>query len=347
MSDDSQLPVLLKPVPGSAPAFWRNPWFWLVLAALALVAWQWLETRNRISVTQQELARRLAESEQVVQDSRALVSKAMEQTAELQRKYGALEVRLDEFAGQAEALRSLYQEAAVSRDDALLAEVEQGVNIAVQQLQLSGNVQAAILALQAADQRLARLEKPGFLPLRRALAKDLEQLRSLPFVDVPGMNLRLENVILGVDSLPLGLELLARDKPMASAAEVAAPSAWWTRLADEVWQEVKGLIRIQRFDRQEPVLLSIDQSRILRENIKLRLLNARLALLSRDQWTFRNELKAAHTWLERYFSLQEKSVQAALAALKQLSATDITVEFPSLHDSLSALQTVKAGRDKR
>lgn len=347
MSESSQFPVPLPaPCPPRLP-FWRNPWFWVVLAVLGLAFWQWFETRTRLADTQQELARRLAESEQTVKESATLVSKAMEQTAELQRKYGALEVRLGEFQGQADALRGLYQEAAISRDDALLAEAEQGINIAVQQLQLSGNVQAAILALQSADERLARLERPQFLPLRRTLARDLERLRATPFVDVPGMNLRLENVIVGVDKLPLAMELLPRSKAPAADGAPQEPASWWAKLLQEGWQELKGLVRIQRFDRQEPVLLSVDQSLILRENIKLRLLNARLALLSRDQWTFRNELKVAHGWLEQYFNTEEKSVQAALAALKQLSATDIAVEFPSLNDSLSALQTLKAGREKR
>lgn len=346
MSDTphSLVPLAEKP---SRFALLRNPWLWVVLAVLGLAVWQWLETRAKLVHTQQELARRLADNDKVVNESRALVSKAMEQTSDLQRKYGALEGRLAEFQGQADALRALYQEAAVSRDDALLAEVEQAVNNAVQHLQLSGNVQAAILALESADARLARLDRPQFLVLRRTLARDLERLRATPFVDVSGMNLRLENVIVGLDKLPLSMDLTARPKAKVEEVPVTPDTSWWRALLQEGWMELKGLVRIQRFDRQEAVLLSPDQSLILRENIKLRLLNARLALLTRDQWVFRSELKAAHAWLERYFQLEEKSVQAALAALKQLAATDITVEVPSLNDSLAALQNLKVSREKR
>lgn len=339
---------LLPRAPRLRPgAFWRNPWLWVALAALGLMAWQWLETRAKLMQTQQELARRLSESDRVVNESRALVSKAMEQTAELQRKFGAIEARLAEFQDQADALRALQQEAAVSRDDALLAEVEQALNNAVQQLQLSGNVQAAILALEAADARLGRVDRPQFLPLRRTLARDLERLRATPFVDVPGMNLRLENVIVGLDTLPLALELKTPSPARQEPAPQTLETSWWRTLLQESWAELKGLVRIQRFDRREVVLLSPEQSLILRENIKLRLLNARLALLTRDQWLFRSELKAAHAWLERYFQVEEKSVQAALAALKQLAATDIVVELPSLNDSLAALQNLKNRREKR
>ncbi len=346
MSDTSHSLVPLAETP---PRFasWRNPWLWVVLAVLSLAVWQGLETRSRLGHTQQELARRLAENDKVVNENRALVSKVMEQTAELQRKYGALEGRLAEIQGQADALRAWYQEAAVSRDDVLLAEVEQAVNNAVQQLQLSGNVQGAILALESADARLARLNHPQFLVLRRTLARDLERLRATPFVDVPGMNLRLENVILSVDKLPLAMDLTVRPKAVVREAADTPGASWWSILLQEGWNELKALVRIQRFDRQEAVLLSPDQQLMLRENIKLRLLNARLALLSREQWVFKNELKAAHAWLERYFQLEEKSVQAAMAALKQLAATEIIVEAPSLNDSLAALRSIKASREKR
>lgn len=343
MSEPSSFPVTVVP---SRRPFWRNPWLWVVLLALGLTAWQWLETRSRLAETQQELARRLAESDIAGKESRVLASRALEQTADLQSKLGAMEGKLAEFQGQAAALQSLYQEAALSRDDALLAEVEQGIAIAAQQLQLAGNIQAAILALQGADSRLARLDRPQFLPLRKILSRDLERLRATPFVDIPGMNLRLENVIVGLDKLPLSLDVLPLQEARAAAPMPEVPLAWWQRLARDAWQEIRGLVRIQRFDRQESVLLTTDQGLILRENIKLRLLNARLALLSRDQWTFRNELKAAHGWLERYFNTEEKSVQAALAALKQLSATDINVELPNLNDSLTALQNLKAVREK-
>jgi uroporphyrin-3 C-methyltransferase len=324
--------------------FWHSPWFWIVLVMLALSFWQWLEMRTALAGARQEMAQRLVESERLMQESRALVEKAVLDATELQRQYGALEARLSEFQDQANALQSLYQEAAVSRDDTVLAEVEQNVNVATQHLQLSGNIPAAILALQAADQRLVRLE-PRFLALRRAFARDLERLRGTAFVDVSGMNLRLENVITGIDYLPLALDSVPAPLPRATAEKPERP-VWWRAFAQDAWQEIRSLVRIQRFDRQSPELLSPDQSRVLRENIKLRLLNARLALLSRDQWTFRNELAAAEEWLERYFNVNAKPVQSALVNLRQLIAAEIAVALPTLHESLSAVQNAKASQEK-
>ncbi|MBY0431377.1 MAG: uroporphyrinogen-III C-methyltransferase, partial [Rhodospirillales bacterium] len=83
----------------------------------------------------------------------------------------------------------------------------------------------------------------------------------------------------------------------------------------------------------------------LRENLRLRLLNARLALLSRDQWTYRKELKQAQDWIERYFDQREKSVQAAQTAIRQLSQAEINIALPNLNESLSAIKNFKLGKD--
>jgi len=110
---------------------------------------------------------------------------------------------------------------------------------------------------------------------------------------------------------------------------------------------MKGLVRIQRFDRDDAVLLAPGQGYFLRENLKLRLLNARLALFSRDQSTFRNEVKVAQDLLIRYFEANDKSVQAALATLRQMTATEINVELPTLSDSQAALRSLRQGKEKR
>lgn len=346
MSEESQLPVPVVSSPSVCrTAWWRMPWFWVVLAVLVFGGWQWWELNSRLANTQQEVARRLAESDALVKESRTLATKSLEQVTDLQRKYGALEGRLVEFQGQASALQSLYQEGGATRDEALLAELEQGLNIASQQLQVAGNVQAAIMVLQGLDARLARLDRPQFLGIRKALLKDLERLRGTSFVDVAGMNLRLEHIMVGIDTLPLMLEPTMPDKSVSPVVVTQEDGSWWTAFLGETWRELKGLVRIQHFDRQEPVLLTSDQSLVLRENLKLRLLNARLALLSRDQWIFRNELKVASGWLERYFDMEDKTVLAAMAALKQLSATEITVDLPSLNDSLKTLQILKTSQE--
>ncbi|MBK7673735.1 MAG: uroporphyrinogen-III C-methyltransferase [Candidatus Accumulibacter sp.] len=338
------------PVNRTTSPGWRNPWLLVVVLALGLAGWQWAETRIKLADTQQELARRLAESDSVSVESRALARQAQEQLAAVLGRLGALEARISESQGQQAMLEDLYQDLARNRDEWALAEVEQGVLLAAQQLQLAGNVQGAVLALQTADARLAGSNRPQFVSLRKILVRDLDRLRALPLVDMPGMNLRLESVINAIDSLPMAVEARPRlntTGPRDNVAAAAASVEFWQRLTSEFWREVKGLIRIQRLDRDEPALLAPGQAFFLRENLKLRLLNARLALLARDQSTFRSELKHAQAWMDRYFDSQHASLQTAQAALQQLTSTEINIELPTLNESLAAIRTFKLGKDRK
>jgi uroporphyrin-3 C-methyltransferase len=353
-----------QPSPG-----WRNPWLLVVLIALGLVAWQWFETRQKMAATQQELARRLADNDSSGAEIRALSKGATDQMAGLVDRLAALEAKIGESQSQQAMLEKLYQDVARNRDELALAEVEQSLTMAAQQLQLAGNVQAAVLALQSAEARLAASSRPQFVSLRKVLSSDLELLRALPQIDVAAMSLRLESVINALDTIPLAVDGRSPapgddGDDAAQAAPAPVPAEWpavtsgefwqklvsaelWQRLGREVWGEVKSLVRIQRFDRDEPALLTPGQAFFLRENLKLRLLNARLALLARDQWTFQNELKHAQAWMNRYFDSSAASLQTAQANLEQLIATEINIEMPTLNESRSAVKTVKLGQERQ
>jgi uroporphyrin-3 C-methyltransferase len=356
MNDEiiSPSPGVEPPKPAPAPAgiasVWRNPWLIVAVIALALAGWQWLETRLKLADTQQELARRLSESDNVSKESRALAKQAQDQLASLQGKLGALEAKIAESQSQQATLESLYQDLARNRDEWALAEIEQSVTLAAQQLQLAGNVQGAMLALQTSDARLAGSNRPQFIILRKVLNRDLDRLRALPQIDVPGMSLRLENVIAAVDALPLAIDARPRTEGKPKAAVDTSPVTtfdFWQQLGTDFWGEIRSLVRIQRFDRDEPALLAPGQAFFLRENLKLRLLNARLALLARDQWTFRNEIKQSQLWVDRYFDSRDKTVQTALGGLKQLSAAEISIELPTLNESLSAIKNFKLGKERK
>jgi uroporphyrin-3 C-methyltransferase len=278
-------------------------------------------------------------------EERGAQKQTREQIEALQAKLGAFEDRFSEFQAQTEALKALNQDIARGREEATLLEVEQAVTLAGQQLQLAGNVPVAVLALQTADARLARLDRPANLPLRKALARDLERLNALPFVDMPGISLRLEQLILGVDKLPL--TAYGRPVDKAESQKPVARSSWWQSAAGDVWQELKGLVRIQRFDREDPALLAPGQGYFLRENLKLRLLNARLALFSRDQWTYRNELKVAQEWLGKHFDTNDKAVVSAQSTLRQMTASEINVELPNLNETQAALRNLRQTKEKR
>ncbi|MCD6043824.1 MAG: hemX, partial [Burkholderiales bacterium] len=140
-----------------------------VLLAAGVAALAWLDTRSRIGATQEELARRLRDIETDAREARSVARQAQEALRDTQTKLGQVELRLAESQSQQLALEALYQDLSRNRDEWQLAEIEQVLAIAQQQLQLAGNVRAALLALELAEARLARTDRPQFAPIRRAL----------------------------------------------------------------------------------------------------------------------------------------------------------------------------------
>jgi len=321
----------------------RSPAVIVALLAGALVVGQWLETRSRLAVLEEELAKRLAAGDAVAQESRALARQGQESLLSLQAKVGALEASLAQTQSQQVALDAMYQELSRSRDERLLAEIEQSLAIAAQQLQLAGNVEAALIALQSADARLARAAQPQLLPLRKLINRDMDRLKALPVADISGIAVKLEALVAQVDTLPLAFEQRPRPNPPAKAAEAGDWEALWR----DVWNEVRQMVRVERVDRTDPTLVSPSQAFFLRENLKLRLVNARLALLSRDGRSFRDDMRQAGEWLDRYFDGHARPVQAAQATVKSLAALDIARDLPSMDDTLNAVRNFKVARDKR
>jgi len=326
--------------------------FLLLLAALA---WS---THNRISQLRQEMARSLQKGEASNNETNAMARQVLEQSKELQAKVGALESRQTEAQSQQLALEQMYQDMSKNRDEWALAEIEQVLSTASQQLQLAGNVQGALIALANADRSLSRADKPQFITIRRAIAKDTDKLKALPATDMAGVALRIDNVIAQVDTLPM----LSDAKPVTPAelaksaraalkpgAAAPAPNAFitgverlWSSWTGEMWNEVRQLIRVRSVATPEALMLSPSESYFTRENLKLRLLNARLALLSRNEAAFRTDLISAQDMLLKYFDTRARSTQTAQATLRQVQANNVAIDMPTLADSLNAVRTYKA-----
>lgn len=311
---------------------------------LLLLVWQWYEGRSEQSALREEVARRLRDSEADSRDARLAARQAQEAVREAQAKLSQLELKLADSQDRQLALESLYQELSRNRDEWVIAEIEQILTIASQQLQLAGNVRAALAALRTADARLAHFPRPQFLPLRKAFARDMERLRAAPGRDLTELASTIDQLVAGVDSLPL-----AQDARPRAAADIGvqAQEGFWERLGGELLGELKQLIRIQNLERADPVLLGPSQVFFLRENLKLRLLNARLALLARDEASYRSDLKAAVGWLERYFDTSSRATATAVRNLNRLGAGTAVVLLPSIAESLAAVRDYKAPQQRR
>ncbi|MFT3849366.1 MAG: uroporphyrinogen-III C-methyltransferase [Propionivibrio sp.] len=219
------------PASGSVLHSWRNPWLILAILALGVAVWQWAETRVRLAETQRQVAHRLAESDTLARETRVIVKETQKQVIALQGKFGELEAKLAESQDQQDTLEKLYRDLAGNRDEWVLAEIEQGVTLAAQQLQLAANAQGAVLALQSAEIRLAGSKNPQFAALHKVIQRDLDRLRALPQVNLAGMNGRLESVIAAVDSLPLAVERpAARGEQAACAVRIRYGAGRFARL---------------------------------------------------------------------------------------------------------------------
>lgn len=367
-----------QPLPPSGPAAAGNPRqpdarLAIGLAVLALLAtlglaWFVWQDSERLATTRQELSRRLADSEAVQREALASTKQDRVALDALQAKVGALDARAAEMQSQQLALEAMYQELSRVREDRLLAEIEQDVAMAAQQLQLAGNVAAALISLQGAEARLVKNAQPQFLPLRKLINRDIERLKALPGADVPGIAMKLNDILEAVPHLPLAYEQRpasaetvkptkapkAGQPPALPAATAAAdlqpkPFDWqaigqaW--LAD-LWHEVRQLVRIERIDRPDPGLLSPRESLFLRENLRLRLLSARLGLLARDGSSFLTDIRQADEWLERYFDTRAPAVENARATLKNLAKQEVGAKPVELNETLAALRNFKLGRDR-
>jgi uroporphyrin-3 C-methyltransferase len=367
--DTSALPVDVAAVP---EALWRTrPWALGLLALAlagavgALLSWQ------KINHIQEELARRSTDAGAQAIEARTLARQAQETTRELSARLLATENRLNEVSLQRSQLEELMRSLSRSRDDNLVVDMEAGLRLAQQQAQLTGSAEPLLAALKSAEQRLVRAAQPRLSPVQRAIIKDSERIKSASLTDVPALLLKLDEIVRLVDDLPLvnhvesdgtatvQTEALAASpavSPAVGKPGAAPKSSFWSFMDMQAlrdWsgrtllglrEEAKSLLRVSRIDQPEAALLAPEQSYFLRENIKLKLLNARLALLSRQTGAARSDLASVQTSLQRYFDTSSRKTQAAVTALQQVQAQLRSGELPRLDETLAALATAAAGR---
>jgi uroporphyrin-3 C-methyltransferase/uroporphyrinogen III methyltransferase/synthase len=323
-----------------------------ILGVLFVVGW-W-DSRSQIASLRQDLADRIKAELEISRRTETAAREAQDRMREALARMMALEARIAESQSQQVALESMYQDLSRNRDEWALSEIEQTLTLAAQQLQLAGNVRGALIALQNADARLGRADRAQFIAVRRVMQRDIERLKALPQVDTTGIAIRLDSVIAAADTLPLIFDeklqppaprsgTPSRDRPAAGQDNKPEPEAsLWARLRDDAWEQFRQLVRIRDIDNADPVLLNPTQAFFLRENFKLRLLNARIALLQRNEALFRQDLAAANQWLGRYFDVRSRAGASAQNTLNSLIAGAVSIELPTLAESLNAVRNYKA-----
>ena len=338
----------------------------LILLSLALltlaVAWR---AQQRVNNIEQELVRRQQDSQGQSAEARLLAKQAQDGSLEASAKVALLEARVAEVAIQRGQLEDLIQSLSRSRDENLLVDVEAGIRVAQQQSNITGSAEPLVAVLRQADERLARYSQPRLEGVRRAIARDLDRVRAVGVADIPSLVIKLDEAVRLVDELPLLSTAEPRQAAVAASiptaasgastagqlGQLASAEAWaqawsdgWRAASQRVWAEARSLIRLTRIDRPEAMLLAPEQAFFLRENLKLRLLNARLALLSRQFDTAQSDLQIAQTSLDRYFDRNSRRTGLATDLVKQVAVQSRQVVLPRPDDTLAALAAASAGR---
>jgi len=186
------------------------------------------------------------------------------------------------------------------------------------------------------------------MQLRETLALDIENLRKLPQIDATSMSAQLERLAALCSTLPL----ISERQPTLNANVVhknrLKPPQLnaLQKLVFPIWDDIKNLVTVERIDKPEPPLLAADHEFYLRENLKLRLLTARIALLQHDEANYKADLNTVKVWLNQYFDTKHPNAIQAFKLLKKLSDNNISIELPQLTESFAATSRYKQSLEK-
>jgi uroporphyrin-3 C-methyltransferase len=346
-----------------APNWWQTRgWAWFLLSVAAIGLILGLMLWQKLSGIQEELARRSLDTGAQAISARTMAQQAQDTAREMAARVSGLESRISEVSLQRRQLEELMQSLSRSRDENLVVDIESALRLAQQQAQLTGSAEPLLAALRTAEQRLQRAGQPRLNPVLRAITHDSERIKAAAVTDIPALLIKIDELARLFDDLPLAngavpaldvapLQAAAADKPTDQGlirATTGAVSDWFARVfagtLAAVKDEARGLLRVSRIDRPEAALLAPEQAFFLRENTKLKLLNARLALLSRQSEVARSDLAGVQSALQRYFDGSSRKTQAAAALLQQVQSSLKSTELPRLDQTAAALSAVAGGR---
>lgn len=380
MTDTLTVPATPAVPPAAPPPARPSATRWIVAAVALLAAggaWLGWSAQQRLQQLESELVKRQEQSQDEAKEARLLAKQAQDNARDAVAKSALLETRLAEVTLQRGQLDDLVKTMSRSRDETLLVDVEANLRVAVRQATLTGSAEPLVSALQNADERLLRAQQPRLEPVRRAIAKDLDRLKSTRVADLSILAVRMDEAVHMVDDLPLLSEpgkqsdradaAAAASAPTRASARKAAKAAanaasqaasspdadpvwsdrvldWSQKAGQTVWQEARSLVRLTRITQPEGMLIAPDQAFFLRENLKLRLLNARLGLLSRQTATANADIQSAQQAIKRYFDVQSRRTQGLQSLLADIASQSPQTQLPRPDDTLAALATLSGGR---
>ncbi|MDE1254557.1 uroporphyrinogen-III C-methyltransferase [Vibrio aestuarianus] len=232
-------------------------------------------------------------------------------------------------------------------NDWLLAEADYLVKLAGRKLFLEHDVVSATQLMESADQRIAALNDPSLVPLRKAMANDITKLKVIPLVDREGLVLRLTSLQQQVDALPLANAILpeAQQEPVAHVSENI--NDWQNNLLTSLKEFSENFITFRTRDGNVVPLLSPQQHFYLKENLKAKLETAIKAVYVEQQEIYTTALTTADKWSATFFNQNDNAVKQFNDTVLQLSKQNIQVEYPVKFETQNKLADIITERLRR
>lgn len=332
-------PVIIKQSGGKALAAGAT-----VLALLSLGASGFLFVQGQNVLKNQELEfnQKIDKAALGESENASLLKDNLNRQTAIQAELDRLNNGQKNNSDQILQMQKAYQELLKGRINWLVDEAESMLNTASQQLMLSGNLQGAVSVLEHIDSRLSRFEQPELIPIKQAISNDLAALKNRPYVDISATALRIDRLETGISGLPLVLDGVL--KPGAAPVETANSGTWWENTWEKSLNALKGLVEVRHLDSNDAMLISPDQTYFIRENLRLRLLDARIALLQHNGEVYQSDLNNVEATVKQYFDSKSPATQSWLKELAELKALDVRmISDDSLKASLSAVRAYQEG----
>ena len=335
---------------------WKNnlvKWVFAGVAVLALIgALVSVWTVFKLNGIQEILAKQTSDVSTQAVEARVSAKQAEELARDTAARLAVTDAKLSEVSLQRAQLEDLMQSLSRSRDENLVVDIESAIRLAQQQSQLTGSVQPLLAALQSSQLRLTKVAQPRLAPVSRAIVRDIEQIKSTPVTDTPTLLIKIDELVRAVDNLALLNAVgtsVANNPATKPAPETlswarAISMSWWEKMLNDLWRNAQGLVRISRIDKPEASLLAPEQSYFVRENLKLRLLNVRLAVLARHFESAQADMNQVTRDLNKYFDVVSGQGPLTLTLAREVLAQSKNTEIPRIDATLAALATAAAGR---
>jgi uroporphyrin-III C-methyltransferase len=342
-----------------------------VVVSVAALASSYL-TWQSFSGLRAAVGQRMQSAEAEVTPLRELSSETAGRLNALQSRLSGAEQRISELNLQRTQLEELMLSVSRSRDETLVQDLGSALRFAVQQAQLMGNPQPLIAALQVGIERIEAAANPRLAGVRDAMKNDLDVMQTETNTDVSLVVRDLARLTRDMNKIVMRDTAPPTDRTVTSDADTsAAPSpaiglatdpasttvapslldqavtsvsTVWHSLSQAFVAQASQLVRVRAVAPTDELMLSPENAWVLRENLKLRLLSARLAVLSGQKQTALADISAVLQGIALYADPAAPSVVGLVGDLQQLQTTIAALHVPIPQSTLAALASAASAR---